>query len=294
MYNNVVVLTCNAITGSWNVVSTWSCGRIPQGGDIINIPVGVVVNNIPSNLFISGSPVTINIFGTLDFGNSGKISLPVGSIVNVKFGGLIKKGNGGGNNNIIDIGGVAVWNASCGNVVGDVSLIGGIGLCSVLPLDVINFDVFYENGLIYIEFLYNQKGDIDKLVIEKSYDLDSWEDVSVYNDVKSIEYRYIYSEFDGYRNIYYRIKQVNYNGDVFYTKIKSINRETGIKKHSFFIENNILSILLDCDVYIKIYKINGVFVGEYKKSQTIYLEKGVYIISIFNNDKYFHEKLLVE
>jgi hypothetical protein len=291
LYKNINALTCNAITGSWNTVSTWSCGRIPQGGDIINIPVGVVVSDIPANFVISGASVTINIFGTLDFGNSGKLTLPVGSDVNVNIGGLIKKGNGSGSNNIIDIGGSVVWNTSCGNVVGEVSLIGGVGLCEVLPLDIIYFDVYNNGEYVYLNFGFNQTS-TKNLVIEKSYDLINWENVMVYDDVRTMDYKYNYVENGGM--IYYRVKQINYNGEVFYTKIESI-RNHNIKKYSLCVENDMLSIiLLDENVYVKIYKINGNFIGEYKKSQTIYLDRGVYIISIFNNGRYFHEKVVVE
>jgi hypothetical protein len=292
IFSNIKAVTCDAITGSWNSASTWSCGRVPQGGDIINIPVGVTVNNIPSNFVISGSSITINVYGVLDFGNSGKLTLPTGSVVNVKLGGLLKKGSGSGNNNIIDIGDDIVWNASCGNIIGVASLVGGVSLCIVLPLDIIYFNVISDNEKNILKFRFNQRGNIKNLVIEKSYDLNNWEVVNIFENVRNYDYEFIHIDYSENINIYYRIKQVDNNNDFFYTKVEVVSKVL-VKKYSISVDNNRLSFKIENGVVLKIYNYNGIFIGLYTKSDEIFLDNGVYIISIIDNNRVNYEKILI-
>jgi hypothetical protein len=290
--------TNTATTGSWNTNTTWSLNRQPQGGDTIIIPTSIIVNNIPSNLTISGSPVVIIIYGTVDFGNSGKLKLPAGSIVDIKTGGSIIAGSGNGSNNIIDIGNVEVWKASCGNITVPIRLDGTLDsdvLCTSLALELICFNVLHQDNHVQINFVIVNNNNINTLSIQKSYDLENWERVHIWYNPKEQNFNY----YDGLqldkKYTYYRLEQIENNGEVFYSNIKAVSNTNFKSVDYYVIDNKIQFIFLSDETDVYVFDIHGRMIANICKNAELHVENGIYILKINSNlgDKILYDKIMI-
>lgn len=194
---HIKATTCNAIgNGNWSTSSNWSCGRIPQGGDTINIPVGITVT-VSSNITITSPAILLNILGTLSFDNGKKITFPDNSIIYISSTGSILGGGGGGSSNLITIGNTDVWKAGDGDLYGPLYL---TKTCYVncVSLPAVFFSVERLNNLTNLYYYNTQTGTI---TFQKSYDLVNWYDII---SIKGREYSY--SDKDDNSIIYYRVK----------------------------------------------------------------------------------------
>src|SRR5688572_19435392 len=86
IYSSVFAIKKTAIgnAGSgWNNAANWSPSGVPQGNDTATIPAGFTLS-VKGNIYVGTPPgIFIDILGTLDFDNSGKIELSAAGIVNL-------------------------------------------------------------------------------------------------------------------------------------------------------------------------------------------------------------------
>jgi len=208
------VCTSNAGTfASWAAV-TWSCSSAPIGGppgcgDVINIAAGTTVNiSADVNYSGCGTPITLNIYGTLNFNTNGvQFRLPPGSTVFVGAGGSINKTfPGGGSSTLISVGGVNVWTAGSGTVTGPL----------VLPIDLLTFTANQNGSAVEIKWATASEQNNDYFTIEKTKDFLNFETVSLI-DGSGNSYTIIHYQATDkapYQGLtYYRLKQTDYNGD---------------------------------------------------------------------------------
>lgn len=129
--------TCTASNGSWSNAGTWSCGRVPTAGDIAVIPVNITVT-VAGNL--SSTVPTLNISGTLSFGNGDKLNLPTTAVVNIYSGGQVSGGNGG---STLSVGAVAVYTGGGIPLSGPTTCTAGG--CGTLPVSLVSFKAILNN-----------------------------------------------------------------------------------------------------------------------------------------------------
>lgn len=105
-------------SGDWTSGGVWDTGSSPSCGDTIIISVGVTVD-VNSQILLDNcpDPSFILIEGTLNFNTGKKIYMSAGSGVSVVGNGKITGGGGGGNSNLINIGGADVWSSGDGDVL---------------------------------------------------------------------------------------------------------------------------------------------------------------------------------
>lgn len=135
-------------SGSWGSASTWSCGRVPQGGDTVIVQASHTVS-ISNNWIYNGAPLHIQVFGTwLFIGGGSKISLPCGSIVEIMVGGqLVPNSNSGGHSETVRICNITYWHYEDGLQSGYV-----IWPPTVLPIELLYFQGTARNAGVVLEW----------------------------------------------------------------------------------------------------------------------------------------------
>ena len=207
--------TCTTTAGtyaSW-LALVWTCTSAPTGGppgcgDVMNIGSGTTVN-ISADVDYSacGSPITLNIYGTMNFNVNGvRFKLPPGSTVYVGSGGSINKTfSGGGSSTLISVGGSNVWTAGMGSITGP----------QVLPIELLSFYATPKTQSILVEWSTAAEVNNDFFTIEKSRDGTAFESVATVNGAgnSSSERSYSTEDTDPWEGLsYYRLKQTDFNG----------------------------------------------------------------------------------
>lgn len=99
--------------------------------------------------------------------------------------------------------------------------------CPTLPVDLISFDVINNNELVEITWKTSKEYNSDYFLIERSTDGINWITISTLkskgNSTTINEYYYLDKVIDVYEKyFYYRLKQVDYNGDYVYSNSSRI------------------------------------------------------------------------
>jgi hypothetical protein len=97
---------------------------------------------------------------------------------------------------------------------------------TLLPIELVSFTADCEYGSINLKWVTSSEINNDYFTIEKSYDMKNWDIVSVIsgagNSSTTIDYSYIDS-YEYAENVYYRLKQTDYNGDFSYSAAIAAN-----------------------------------------------------------------------
>jgi len=247
LFSQRPVCTATA-NGNWSSVPVWSCGRVPLCTDNITIPQGVVVNinsNIEYNTpACATQSMLIVISGTLTFGNGDKLSIPAPSNVVVNSTGQVIPAGGGGNSNWLKIGTTEVWSASIGSVTGafalnnSCSIINGNPLAfspancgfTLLPIELLDFTATCINNGVLLNWRTASELNNDHFLLERSFNALDWDFVAEIdgNGTSSEVHRYVYyDKFSTNSIVYYRLKQVDFNGNL--TTYKMIDANCGVK-----------------------------------------------------------------
>jgi hypothetical protein len=307
--------TCTSSPGSfasWAAV-TWTCTQAPLGGppvcgDVINIAAGTVVFvGADVDYSACGSPITLNIYGALNFNTNGvQFRLPVNSVVNLAVGGVITKSfPGGGSSTLISVGSTNVWTAGMGTITGP----------TTLPVELISFTATNMEQGLQLTWKTASETNNSYFTVEKSKDALSYVSVAVVQGAGTSNTENSYSCLDKDCNggtWYYRLKQTDINGN--YSYCKTIVAECGMDHDfSFSIYPNPckgedLNLLFTteegpktiriCDVYGK--KVYDGIVSESEKEKTVRidtkekLQPGIYLFSVSYQKKTYLKKLIVE
>jgi hypothetical protein len=312
LYSN----TCTSNAGtfaSWAAI-TWSCSSAPTGGppgcgDVINIAGGTTVNiSADVNYSGCGSPITLNIYGTMNFNTNGvQFRLPPGSTVFVGSGGSINKTfPGGGSSTLISVGGTNVWTAGDGTVSGPI----------VLPIELLSFGAVQANAAIHIKWATATEINNDYFTLERSKDGITFTTVSIIKGAGNSTNVINYSTIDNNPHSgisYYRLKQTDYNGNYSYSKITAVDykgtesfdlnlfpnptdgKEINMEIVSSLKDRIVINII---DIRGSIIYSNSIFVTEDTNKHSIVLENklaaGVYFVSAVSKNEVYSKKLVVK
>jgi hypothetical protein len=144
---------------------------------------------------------------------------------------------------------------------------------SILPVTFTQFDLKEAASSVEISWTTATETNNDYFVIQKSLDTDNWEDILTVNgkgNSNSLNHYSVLDSKTNYGKWYYRIKQVDYNTEYSYSKVKSINlsKETNFDFYTHFTDNNTLNIslnnLFENEIIVEIYNMQGILIRDYK------------------------------
>jgi hypothetical protein len=260
-------------------------------------------------------------YGSLTFtgSNSGLV---------VEAGGQILDGTFfGGDTHFINIQGLTVWSgdncsSNCGTVLGNFAPTSTstfpLGLSNPLPVEMISFDAAFESDQVSLNWSTASELNNSHFVVQRSLDSKNYIDLGEVegsgNSKTRIDYQFTDSNppatTEGY--IYYRIKQVDYDGqfEYFNTSVKNESRIVAEKAEPKiwpipFEEN--LSVKLPSGTsqlhYVKIYNLDGALVAQKNADSFLSpdrvdvsglstLTNGIYLVEIMSDFGVFRKRVV--
>ena len=216
---STLAATCLSLgNGDWNTPSTWSCGAVPVGGDIITIVAGHTVS-ISTVTNVVGAAVTINVDGILVFDTPGaKLNLPCGSIIIISATGSIQSTGIGQASHGIRICRNDVWIGTDG------PLTGPLVIGTVLPIELTFFDAESYGAMVDFTWQTASEKDNNFFTIEGSIDGFSWNEMHRITGAGTTQevQNYTYKSPNNDKNLYFRLKQTDFDGNFVYSDIVAI------------------------------------------------------------------------
>jgi len=176
---------------------------------------------------------------------------------------------------------------------------------AVLPIELINFKGKTENKEIVLEWTTNSEINSSFFEIERSFDGINFEYVDEIkasgNSSSVIDYQYIDKEANK-RQVYYRLKQVDYDGQFEYSKIVAVEMSDEINDVKIYLNRNkqaVLEFIEPFNGIINLFDLTGRLVSSQKltdTNKTLFseLKNGVYLIQIENKfQENITQKLIV-
>jgi len=241
-----------ALGGDWDAAGSWSPSGMPGNNDIVCIPTGITINikgstysadaACPASNPANTPRLKIFVCGTLQFFNSGKLSLACFSFIQVYSGGIIAPPtSGSGSSDLIQIGSSIVWGGpGSGNqppVIGPYILSFPYIGAGVLPVAFDYFKAVQKQPYsIQLDWSTLQEVNNTDFIIERSNDQITWNSIGSVKSAITSYSRNIYmfndnSPLAGYN--YYRIKQVDLDGRTSFSEVVRVTNQV-IKNISIF------------------------------------------------------------
>jgi hypothetical protein len=178
-------------------------------------------------------------------------------------------------------------------------------LTQLLPMELLDFKATLEESSVVLNWATASETNTSYFIVERSHDAVSWEIISQIEGAGNSHNLKTYSIYDSspLENIsYYRLKQVDINGNYNYSKIESISLN---KNETFIIypnpnTNGILKInaINSNRSQIKLIDAIGRIIYErylnssYAELDLTAFEKGVYVLLITNESTSFNKKII--
>lgn len=154
---------------------------------------------------------------------------------------------------------------------------------TTLPIELVYFNGYLNYNKVDFEWMTASELNNSHYELEKSSDGFDFANIatisSVGNSQQNTIYYYTDFDLDNNQTLFYRLKQVDYDGQFTYSPVIAINN----KFNGIINQNGVLSLINSQDYIIaSIYDISGKFIHDLT-SGGIRLNTGVYIVK-FNND----------
>jgi hypothetical protein len=223
--------------GYWGTASTWDLNRLPKAGDTIIIGKNKIVT-IDDDQDLGGVTV-VEIYGKLKFENTNS-TLKLGNLGGVwVFTNAIVEG-GGSASQKIKIGNSQVFKGNDAEIVGpEVANAATNGFdpfvdVQLLPVKFIAFTTTKDNKNVVIQWSTAEEMNANMYEVERSSDGLNWKTIAYVAAMGTSQNLSNYSYSD--KNItdkivYYRVKEVDIDGNFTYTAIKSVKTETVIESN---------------------------------------------------------------
>jgi hypothetical protein len=167
------------------------------------------------------SPIVLTINGALEFNTNGvRFRLPPGSTVVLNTGATISKTFSGlGSSTLISIGNADVWTA------GDGTFTGPKVLGAPLPIELVSFEAEICDRDVCLNWVTASEMNNDHFEVQKTSDGFTYDNIGIVDGGgnSSSVLTYSFTDYHPYSGIsYYRLKQADYNGQITYSALKSV------------------------------------------------------------------------
>lgn len=213
----------NVNNGYWKNGSTWDKSRKPQNGDTVIIPAGttIIVNSSEalSNVFIKvyGKLQFAGLLTSLNLNSSSKIAVYTNGSIQATLNYL----------QYIILGGSYIFYE--GQVNGPVvSTSTGFEISTALPVKFADFTVTKKNKDVLIAWSTSEEVNANMFEVERSPDGANWTTIAYVAAVGNSTGLNHYSFTDkniSAKIIYYRIKEVDFDGSTSFTSVKSVKTD---------------------------------------------------------------------
>lgn len=294
------LITFNASTGDWSKASNWSLNRIPQSNDSIVIPQSKTVNfDKPDTL----TNVYIKVMGVLNIQK--KMRLSITSAIELTGTGSIKADGTLRNVEQVTIAGVLKYDENSPAVIsglGYASKASGISPygfnLSILPVVFNSFYVSRNNNNIVLNWSTARETNNNNFEVQRSFDGSNWTVLAIVlgaGNSNSVQ-QYSFTDKNMIAAVaYYRIRQVDMNGQYEYTAIKSIRADETAPATRIYTSNNTVNIEFNKEVKnpiaVRIINMNGQVIAQraaqqagYRITMTVNNNiKGAYVVQLNDN-----------
>lgn len=295
--------------GNWTSASTWDLGRVPLDGDTIVVSH---VLTIPNRGNVDLEAVVVFVSVSLELVNQSSFTLDALSTITLLPGATISRTTGNG---VITINGTDLTSSGNGVMKTGAAYADkdgwGAAPTNPLPVTLINFIAEFTEVSAILKWVTSSEINNDFFVVQRSQNND-WESLGeisgngTSNRVNYYQYEDVTVDMNNYA--YYRLKQVDYDGQVEYSDVVSVEPIT-IKGHDYSIvrfEDRIEVVFNDDHLektQILVLNPNGKIIQN-DKFETIYkgqahsvdlsnLTSNWYFIGIVGQDNVHFEKMIL-
>ena len=216
----------------WSVASNWSPSGVPQDGDTVIIPAGLVIK-VKGQIYTGEPCLVIKVLGNLDFDPSGRLELSANSKLSLLPGATIT--SHGSSSEIVKIGGVVKYNGQAdGTITGPAYASSDTGnspngfAAGVLAIRLQSFTAKLLFNAVVISWVASSDNLLDHFTVQKSTDGSTWTDL-VKVDVAAANgelLKYQYSDPDySKKTTFYRIVLANADGKNHYSLVVPVVAE---------------------------------------------------------------------
>lgn len=326
IHSQLFAQTCTSTgDGDWDDTGTWSCTgatNYPRdnggswNGTTIIIDNGDKVD-IPNNLTIDlDNAAAINIIirdgATLYFSSNPELFLPTGSTITIEDGGTLDA-QSSSSKTLITIGGTGIWgrgapsNCPSNETITVAGTIDGTSTCptnAILPVNFLDFTASQQGNNIELAWSTTKEINNSHFILQESVDGTHFYDQDIIEGSKNSTIIKNYSSTLALKNqtTYYRIKQVDFNGEFDYSKtIIHTNNSTDFSIYPNPSTNKTISLKFDELGIQKLIQITDEL-GQIVHSTTLTtstdytfsLEKnGFYFVKVIQGDNVITKKLVL-
>ncbi|HKP31399.1 MAG TPA: T9SS type A sorting domain-containing protein [Chitinophagaceae bacterium] len=298
---NADVIKAIRTNSGWNSSSTWDKNRRPVSNDTVVIGLGykIILTNTQTL-----SDVLIKISGTLEL-DGGKLDLSSNSEVDVFTGGRIIGDDG---DDQIRIGNTHVFKGNLPDVIGpkyaSIATGGGFLTLSLLPVTFVNFYVGHYNNDVRLNWATANETENNHFEIERSFDGANWTTIGMVlgaiNSATTTSYSFTDKNVKA-SVVYYRIKQVDNNGQFTYTSIKSVKNTETKSNTQIYASGKSIVVKFDQlkeNVTVKVMNMNGQVINQQTigQSGTVFTvssnvkQNGLYVVQVIDSANNFDSK----
>ena len=292
--------------GNWSSTSTWDLGRVPKSNDTIVIPKNFTVV-VTDWKILNG--VQIKVYGTLSL-LSGRLSLYSTSEVIVYKGGIIS-GNASGE---ISIRGVLKFLGSQGAIPGGAIANASTGVApngfapfSTMPVTFTSF--FAKRTSQFVQLTWSTANEINNSYFEIQLSVDGriWNAIGEVAAGSAAVNKYSFTDRKiSINTTYYRLKQVDKDGQFLYSTIKTIRANNTASIATVYATSS-QTIAVEFNeqvkgnIVVRILGVNGQAVIEKEYSAPAYRVllnipaaiKGLYVVQVIGDGRVTESKKLV-
>lgn len=231
-------------SGSWEDNSTWNSKVQPKNGDEVVIPNGMIVE-VDDNQKLTSANLKVNIYGTLAI-NQGQFRIGDNSVINIYATGRLVPVKGNGGEKVI-IGAVEKYTGVQGIIYGPLTASKTTTgfqsfTFSVLPVKFSAFSVATQNNNVLVQWSTAEESGAAHFDVQRSTNGTDWASigrVAAAGNSSSLK-QYAFTDKNKVTGTaYYRIQQVDANGQTAYTAIQTIRTAAPAQVSIVAYQNNV-------------------------------------------------------
>jgi hypothetical protein len=295
--------------GDWSSATSWDLNRIPENGDIVNIPNGKTVQ-VTTNIYnvVPSQPhLEVNVYGSLLMSGTGQLNLSCESSVCVSGTGIIPA-TGCNCNQILFGTGEALWKGASASIVGGFC---APSSCTPLPVTLKTFEAQPEERSVRLSWTVAQEINLKHYEILRSADGIIFENIGTVQALNQLnENTYQFTDLQPLEGLsYYRLKIVDLNMTSNCTYLIKTNAELTASIEVYpnpAIGGNFNVLMPSSDFQQKFILVIKDMIGNECASHTYFqrggylpvpassFTPGIYVLNVYSGNRTYTKKMILQ